>query len=655
MRPGDEDATDGALRRSPLLHPACENGNVRDYHPRLGQQAELERELGPAGDRRRERAPLELLRDDHRDEGRLAARQGPEVVDHGVDAAPLRLDDLEVAAEIGELAEARTDPEVGVAAGHVDRAEAVAGDLVRVPERLAERRVRGLDVEDDLVRRRRGSGDRRDAGAQPPTDLAVVAVDEEEEADKGRDGDGHHPCPRQELRLDDEQRDEPRGHGADAVDRDPPLPSRLLPAAPVAHHPRLREREGREDADDVQVDQRDDVRVEDPDQERREAREHDDPVRVDEPVAEVHELARKEAVLREHGGEPREALVGRVRGEDQDREGQRLHGVVEERGRRRRGEGRTRDLRDERDRLARPRVHVDGEVRDAEEERDRDHPERAKRPGGVPALRRLEGADAVRDRLDAGEGDRSRGEGADEDEDAHGARPGRDRMRDGGLRARARDALVDPHRDHDVHDRDERVRGEGEGDPRLADAAQVHEGEEDDGGERERDLVRREAGDDRGEGEYPGCDGDGDGEDVVDEEGGRADEARQRAEVLLGDDVGAAARLIGLDGLAVGQDDDSEQDTDRDRDREDEVRGRDGGRDEDDEPGLRRIRDRGERIGGEDRESELLREERLVHLAGRPGAADEDALHGVEALRPLGRDRHLGVTLATPGAAPLQS
>ena len=61
--------------------------------------------------------------------------------------------------------------------------------------------------------------------------------------------------------------------------------------------------------------------------------EHEDPVRVDEAVAEVHELAREEAVARQHGGQPREALVRRVRGEHEDPERQRLDDVVDDRRR----------------------------------------------------------------------------------------------------------------------------------------------------------------------------------------------------------------------------------------------------------------------------------------------------------------------------------
>ena len=101
-------------------------------------------------------------------------------------------------------------------------------------------------------------------------------------------------------------------------------PAGLFEPQPAAHHACLGEREGGEDADDVEVDEGDDVGVEDPDQDGGQAGEHDDPVRVDEPVAEVHELAGEVAVAGEDGGQPREALVRRVGGEDEDPERDRL-------------------------------------------------------------------------------------------------------------------------------------------------------------------------------------------------------------------------------------------------------------------------------------------------------------------------------------------
>src|SRR5204862_7384740 len=114
----------------------------------------------------------------------LAARHGPEVIDHGIDASRLRADDLEVGAALGQLAEARPDSGVAVRPRHVDGAEVVAGDLTRVPDRLPERGVEEVDVEHDLVGRGRRRRNRGDPCAEPPRYLPVVAVDEVEATDE---------------------------------------------------------------------------------------------------------------------------------------------------------------------------------------------------------------------------------------------------------------------------------------------------------------------------------------------------------------------------------------------------------------------------------------------------------------------------------------
>ena len=55
-------------------------------------------------------------------------------------------------------------------------------------------------------------------------------------------------------------------------------------------------------------------------------------------------------------------------------------------------------------------------------------------------------------------------------------------------------------------------------------------------------------------------DADRDGKDVVDEQGGGGDESRPLAQIVMGDDIGAAAVRIGMYGLPVGgADDDHEQ------------------------------------------------------------------------------------------------
>ena len=97
-----------------------------------------------------------------------------------------------------------------------------------------------------------------------------------------------------------------------------PLPASLLRPHPPSNHAGLRQREGGEHADHVELDQSRQVRVEGPDQHGGEPREHDHAVGEDEPVAAVAELRRHEAVAREDRGEPWEVLEGRVGREDQD-------------------------------------------------------------------------------------------------------------------------------------------------------------------------------------------------------------------------------------------------------------------------------------------------------------------------------------------------
>ena len=58
-------------------------------------------------------------------------------------------------------------------------------------------------------------------------------------------------------------------------------------------------------------------------------------------------------------------------------------------------------------------------------------------------------------------------------------------------------------------------------------------------------ALREEDWEDRGERRDAGRDADGDGQHVVDQQRGGGDQPGQRAEVVAGDDVGAAAAGVG--------------------------------------------------------------------------------------------------------------
>ena len=105
---------------------------------------------------------------------------------------------------------------------------------------------------------------------------------------------------------------------ADRAERvDPERVPRLRPAdaAPVLHHPGLRQREREERADREEGDEPIGDAAEDDEQDAREEREHDDAVREDEPPAAHREGVGEEAVEREDAAEAREVGEAGVRGE----------------------------------------------------------------------------------------------------------------------------------------------------------------------------------------------------------------------------------------------------------------------------------------------------------------------------------------------------
>ena len=112
---GDEDAGDQPLRRGG--RPAAHRRHVRDDDARLGEQAELQRELVRQLRLLDERRPLELLGDDDGDEVRLAARQAPDLLEHRLGDAERRVESLE--RQAGALEPARADAGIGAAGRHV--------------------------------------------------------------------------------------------------------------------------------------------------------------------------------------------------------------------------------------------------------------------------------------------------------------------------------------------------------------------------------------------------------------------------------------------------------------------------------------------------------------------------------------------------------
>ena len=123
---------------------------------------------------------------------------------------------------------------------------------------------------------------------------------------------------------------------------------------------------------------------------------------------------------------------------------------------------------------------------------------------------------------------------------------------------------------------------------------------------------------------HAGGDGDGDGQDVVDEQRAGDGEAGLGAEVGVGDLVVAAAARVGVHVLPVRGDDGEHQHDDRDRDPRAEVVRRHTRDGQDEQHLARRVRHGGERVGGEDGQCDALGQEGLPEPVAAQCAPDQD-------------------------------
>ena len=426
-------------------------------------------------------------------------------------------------------------------------------------------------------------------------------------------------------------------------------PQRQL-AQPVPHHAGLSERERHEHADDVELDEHGEVRLEHHEDHGCREREDHDAVRVDQAVAAGRERLRRVAVAGEHRAEQREAVERGVGREQQHERRRRLDHVEEDRAVAERGR---RDLGDE------AALRLGGAVRPADEvarvlgvvhlrdEGDAVRP--ANRTIAMPPIStRVRCALRTLGRRNAGTPFEMASTPVRAEHPLAKERSSSRMMpawvSDSALdavRRRLGDRRVAEHRareaddDHDEDAADEQVGRHRERLRRLAHAAQVHRGEDDDEEHRELDAERVELGDRRDDVVDARRDRHDDGHHVVDEQGGGHDEAGLLAEVAVRHLVVAAARRVGADQLAVGRDDRDEQHDDRDRDPRREAQEGEPADHEDHEQLLRRVRHGGERVAREDREREVLREELPLEVLGGQRVADDPVLRRLQFCRRL--------------------
>jgi len=131
------------------------------------------------------------------------------------------------------------------------------------------------------------------------------------------------------------------------------------------------------------------------------------------------------------------------------------------------------------------------------------------------------------------------------------------------------DRLCNTDEDGEQQRADKEIRGNDEDSAGLADSTQVHQRQQHENPEAQREGVRleiRERGHQRTD---PSGDSDRGGENVVKHEGGGGEQSRKGAEILRGNCVGAAPARIGGNGLAIGKINNREQRDDAGADRYD--------------------------------------------------------------------------------------
>ena len=302
--------------------------------------------------------------------------------------------------------------------------------------------------------------------------------------------------------------------------------------------------------------------------------------------------------MRQDRAQPREAGERGVRRQNQDQHGGGLNREID----RPVAEHRVRDLGNHAFFFRRLNVERAGDHRDADEKRRQDRGEHDQREAGVARFGLPERGDAVAHGFDTrhrrATGRKRAQEKKDEGELCQVGRAGfgrRERME----RDRAMTGLPQTGRDQREHDGDESIGGKGEHGGRFAHAAKIGPGHERDGEQAQHDRVGQKRGKRRSNRAHPGRDADRNRQHVIDQKRRRRDQPRPFAQILVGDEIRAAALRVGMDGLHVRCRDDGEQRGDDQRDRESEMQEGGSGDDEREEYFLGGVGDRGKGVGGE--------------------------------------------------------
>ncbi len=191
---------------------------------------------------------------------------------------------------------------------------------------------------------------------------------------------------------------------------------------------------------------------------------------------------------------------------------------------------------------------------------------------------------------------------------------------------------VHPERHSDGHDGHEEIGGDGKGGPGFLDASQVDQHDQEHGRHGKQNTIVKQGGVGRYDLGDAGGDRDGDRQDVVGEQGGPGGLGRQLSQVIAGDDVGAAAAGIGMDGLFVGNGDDRQQRHDGHGNGEEIAVGNGSGAGDDAQDLLGGIGGGGQGVGGKNGQPYSLADGLVRGVGGGDGPADDPRAQGARRL-----------------------
>ena len=436
-----------------------------------------------------------------------------------------------------------------------------------------------------------------------------------------------------------------------------PLIARFLPrcgrvVGPVVlGHAGAGHREAGEDRAGIERDQAGDLSPGDDEQQQRGEREHEDPVRVHEPVAPGGERTRQVGVRGDEAHEEGETVEAGVGPEDQDERRAELQRVVRNVAAGSLSEDRPADLREHRRRssLERHGVGQRREHRYADEHHAEDRGHEHEGDACVADLRLAEDGDGIRDRLHPGHGRAAVRERPQEYEGGSAEQQAPASRADRNMAARLHRIVVevtghrDPNHSGDEqpgHAGEEPIGGYREYPARFSDAPKIPERQQqyEEDGQLHRvmgeDRERRDHGVDSGGHRHRNC------EDVAAHQCRGGDLRHRITEVLPAHHVRAAAHRVCLHDLPVTEAYETEHHEQHQRHGSDEREGGDpGSRDEDAEDRLARIGARRHDVGRQDGERGRFAEPLGVQLVVRERRPEEPALHAVGAASRAGPGR----------------